>query len=102
MQLNQVKIIYYFTGDFNVNIDRNLTSDSISNDYQYMFTRNGVSCMITKPTRVTSNSSSLINHILTNDINNIIHPGVIRKNLLRTIYRFFVFCQKIFAFSTKN
>ena len=71
MQLNKDKNIYYITGDLNVNINRNLTSDSTSNDYyQYMLTSNGVSCMITKPARVTPNSSSLINHILTNEINN--------------------------------
>ena len=58
MQLNKDKKIYYFTEDFNVNIERNLTSDSTSNDHQYTFTRYGVSCMITKPTQVTSNGSS--------------------------------------------
>ena len=88
MQLHKDKKIYYITGDFNVNIDRNLTSDSTSNDY--MPTSNGVSCMITKPTRMISNSSSLIDHILTDDINNTIHPGVIQTDLLSDHYP--VFC----------
>ena len=94
IQLNKDKKIYYIMGDFNVNIDGNLTSDSTSNDYyQYMLTSNGISCMITKPTRVTSNRSSLIDHILSNDINKTIHV---------TIIRFFVFFQKMCVFVTKN
>ena len=51
---------------------------------------NGVSCVITKPTRVTPTSSSLIDHILTNDMNNTIHPGVIQTDLLSDHYP--VFC----------
>ena len=39
---------------------------------------------------MTSNSSSLIDHILTNDINNTIHPGVIQTDLLSDHYP--VFC----------
>ena len=74
----------------NTYLDRNLTSDSTSIDYQYILTSNGVSCMITKPTRVTPNSSSLIDHILTNDINNTIHPGIIQTDLLSDHYP--VFC----------
>ena len=102
MQLIKIKKNYYITGDFNVNIDRNLTSDSTSNDYQHMFTSNGVSCMITKPTQMTSNISSLIDHILTN-INNTIHPGVIQTDLLSDHYPFFfVFCQKMCVFLTIN
>ena len=57
-----------------------------------MLTSNGVSCMITKPIiiRVTPNSISLIDHILTNDINNTIHLGVIQTDLLSDHYP--VFC----------
>ena len=55
-----------------------------------MLTSNGVSCMITKPTQVTPNNSSLIDHILTNDIYNTIHPGVIQTDLLSDHYP--VFC----------
>ena len=55
-----------------------------------MLTSNGASCVITKPTRVTPNSSSLIDHILTNDMNNTIHPGVIQTDLLSDHYP--VFC----------
>ena len=89
MQLNKDKNIYYITGDFNVNIGRNLTSNSTITNYQYMLTSNGVSCMITKPTRVISNSSSLIDYILTNHINNTIHSGVIQTDLLSDHYPFF-------------
>ena len=39
---------------------------------------------------MTSNSSSLTDHILTNDINNTIHPGVIQTDLLSDHYP--VFC----------
>ena len=102
IQLNKDKKIYYITVDFNVNIDRNLPSDSTSNDYQLMLTSNGVSCVITKPTRVTPTSSSLIDHILSNDMNNTIHPGVIQTELLSDIIRFFVFCQKMYVFLTIN
>ena len=74
--------MFYITGDFKLNFNRNLTSDSTSNDYQYMLISNGVSCLIIKATRMTSNSSSLIDHILTNDIDNTNHPGVIQTDLL--------------------
>ena len=102
MQLNKDKKIYYITGNFKVNIDRNLTSDSNSDDYQYMLTSNGVSCVITKPTRVTPNSSSLIDHILTNDMNNTIHPGVIQTDLLSDHYPVFCVLSKNVGFLNHN
>ena len=46
--------------------------------------------IITKPTRVTPNSSTLIDHILTNDINNTFHPGAILTDVLSGHYP--VFC----------
>ena len=98
IQLNKDKKIYYITGDFNVNISKNLPSDSTSNDYQHMLTSNGVSCVITKPTRVTPTSSSLIDHILTIDMNNTIYPGVIQTDLLSDHYPVFCFVKKC-AFS---
>ena len=60
-----------------------------------MLTSSGVSCVITKPTQVTSDTSSLIDHILTNDINSTIHPGVIQTYLLSDHYPFFCVCQKL-------
>jgi len=34
-----------------------------------------------KPTRVTSDSSTIIDHIITNDIQHNLHPAVIEENL---------------------
>jgi len=57
-----------------------------ANDYLNMLHSNGISNLITKSARVMSNTSSLINHILTNDIQSTITPGIIQTDLLRDHY----------------
>lgn len=88
MQLNQNKKTFYIAGDFNINT-ADTCSSPVINDYKNMLNSSGISCIITKPTRVTSSSSSLIDHILTNDIHNTIHPGVVQTDMLSDHYPIF-------------
>ena len=46
-----------------------------------MLTSNGGFLLIDKPTRVTTTSSSIIDHIITNDNNSILYPCIIRSGL---------------------
>ena len=72
----------FLIGDFNINLTSssntlvNLASDCINLLASY-----GYFPLITIPTRVTRNSSTLIDHILTNDSLHAIKPGVIRTDL---------------------
>ena len=62
----------------------NLSPDSCSNDaqsYLDMLTSKSFTPLITKPTRVTSNSSSIIDHILTNCMSHYVFPGIIESAL---------------------
>ena len=75
MQLGVGKHKYYIVGDFNINIDdknRSVNSDM----YLNMISSNGGFFPIDKHTRVKGNSRSLIDHVITNDISNIIFPCV--------------------------
>jgi len=42
---------------------------------------NGAFHLITKPTKVTDNSSTVIDHIITNDVVHKLHPSVILSDL---------------------
>ena len=46
-----------------------------------MLTSNGAFLLFDKPTRVTYTSSSIIDHIITNDNINILYPCIIRSGL---------------------
>ena len=64
----------YILGDLNINADPNNSTES-STDYMHMLSSN--CCMlIDKPTRVGNISNTIINHVITNDTSNIIHPAI--------------------------
>ena len=73
--LNKDSECYYILGDFNINleIEKNIP---ISMRYLIMLISYGAFPLITKPTRVTENSSSIIDHIISNDIKHPILPGI--------------------------
>ena len=58
----------YILGDFNINLlnsnNHNLSSDFLDLSFEYSFLP-----LITRPTRITNNSSTLIDNIFTNDLN---------------------------------
>ena len=71
---------YYILGDININVSDEVQSSSKS-DYVNMLAANNTHQLITKLTRVTDGSKSLLDHILTNDCKNPITPGVILNDL---------------------
>ena len=57
------------TGDFNYNLF-NIQHHADTSNYYNMMTSNSFRTLITKPTRMTDNTSTLIDHIWTNDMSN--------------------------------
>ena len=72
--------IFYAHGDFNINIDKsNRTNTAI--EYLNIILSNGALPIITIPTRVTSSSSTIIHHIITNDFKHNLTPFVIQEDM---------------------
>ena len=71
---------FYLMGDINLNISESDCSSSSIN-YLSMLESNGVFQLKAKPTRVTKNSASLIDHIFTSALSNPIFPGIILNNI---------------------
>ena len=96
--LNKDSECYYILGDFNINleIEKNIP---ISMRYLIMLISYGAFPLITKPTRVTENSSSIIDHIISNDIKHPILPGIFETCNVCDHYP--IFC-KIGTLMTKN
>ena len=61
-------------GDININLSTNTT---LTSDYMRLLHSNAFCNLITKPTRVTSTTQTIIDHILTNDNESIMTPGVL-------------------------
>ena len=73
---------YYILGDININVSNmSSTQSTYSDAYLNMLTSNEAFLLIDKPTRVTNTSGSIIDHIITNDNNNILYPCIIRSGL---------------------
>ena len=66
----------YLVGDFNIDIASNFASDYIN-----LLASNGYFPLVTLPTRVTETSSTVIDHIITNDHKHSIIPGIIKSDL---------------------
>ena len=64
--LNKSKSVYYIAGDTNINSLKS-NSDSLIKNYLNMIYSQGCIPTITHPTRITSTSSTLIDHIYTNN-----------------------------------
>ena len=70
----------YMLDDININI---LPESCTTNDLNYssMLASKGLFSLITKPTRVSATSSTLIDHIFTNSIADKLYPGVILNDI---------------------
>ena len=86
--IEQLKISkVYLIGDININlspaIDAFNDSSNVNgaNDYVNMLASNGYFPLITLPTRVTSVSSIINDHLITNELKNIISPDIIKTDL---------------------
>jgi len=78
----------------NINIDFNCTTSTATN-YINKLISCGAIPVITIPTKVTSETSSIIDRILTNDMSPIITPGVIETDLVSDHYP--IFCRVDYA-----
>ena len=79
-KLTSEKRTFYILGDININISES-NSGVQANNYINIITSNGAFNIITKPTRVTPISATLIDHVTTNDITHIIVPLIILGDL---------------------
>ena len=80
--------LYYILGDFNINILKSKRT-SRSHDYINLIVANGAVPIITKPTKVTPESYSIIDHIITNDSNHQIDSCIFEVDVIRTTFRFY-------------
>ena len=78
-QLTKINQLFYILGDLNINIKTNNISLQAFKFFN-IAESNGTIHLITKPTRVTSGSRSIIDHIITNDLVHKISPFVILSN----------------------
>ena len=74
--LNQNGNKAYIFGDINLDLNPQQTSSPMS-DYLQTLNSNGFTSLITNPARVTLNSETVIDHLLTNDCESKLTPGVI-------------------------
>ena len=71
-RLVELQKTYYILGDFKINIQKFNRTNAAHNCIN-LIVSNGAILIITKPTRVTPESSSIMDHILTNDSNQILY-----------------------------
>ena len=74
--LDNQNLTYYICGDTNINLIKASTNSGI----KYFFddlTSAGTQVLVNKPTRIVSNSASLVDHLYTNDPVNKLTPGII-------------------------
>ena len=74
------KRTFYILSDININISES-NSGIQANNYINTIISNGAFNIITKPTRVTSISATLIDHVIINDITHSIVPLIILSDL---------------------
>ena len=79
MKITKTNQTFYLCGDFDVNILPESSNPS-ANDFLNMILGNSAFPTITIPTRVTENSKTIIDNIITND-SNIILPGIIQTDI---------------------
>ena len=73
------KLCFLF-GDFNINI-LNADSHVPTNDFIHLMYSNGFYPLISKPTRITSHSATLINNIFSNDLDNHKFSGILWSDI---------------------
>ena len=79
-KLSSSKQIYYLICDFNIDLKKKSRSNSAKN-YIDTLIANGAVPLITIPTRVTDKTSTIIDHVITNDVKHHISPAVLEVNL---------------------
>ena len=78
--LKSERKIVYITGDFNLNLF-NIDSDENVVNLVSIFTSSNFVCTISNPTRVTSSTSNLLDHIWTNNGSNLVDCGILHNTI---------------------
>ena len=78
--LNKSNKKFLIFGDLNLNTT-GCNQHPHAKDYLNILSSNAAFPLITKPTRITSTSSTLLDHIITNIIQNILLLGILRSDL---------------------
>ena len=73
--------MFYIIGDINIDINRTNQNSPQADRYMHVITSNGTFFLITKPTRVTDKTATVIDCIIANDIAHSILPRVIPTSL---------------------
>ena len=81
--LSHKKKVYYILGDFNINLHRDNRVNS-ANLYINSVLSHGAIPLITKSTRISNNSSTIIDHIITNDSKHESQSFIVKSDLLTT------------------
>ena len=77
---NKKKRPFYIMGDFNIDLLK-IFKNEIIGQYANMLLGSMCKCLIDIPTRVTSKSKALIDHIYTNDIKHRINSGILVSDI---------------------
>ena len=78
--LSKSKANFYILGDFNINLHHANRSHSAT-EYINTIISNRAVPLITKPTTVTDTSSTIIDHIITNNFKSNLYPAVIKVDI---------------------
>ena len=79
--LNKSKGIYYIVGDFNINL-LNSNNNTVIKSYSNMIYSQGCLPIITQPTRITENSSTLIDHVYTKNTTKEMNSFILLHDLI--------------------
>lgn len=79
-KINREGKVCFLLGDFNINLFHS-ESHSLTADFLNMLYTNSLYPLITKPTRVTASSATLIDNIFTNSLNNVWKSGVFYSDI---------------------
>ena len=79
-KINDKKKEFYILGDANINLLHYSSKTSVKH-YVDLLNANICRCVIDKPTRVKTNSATLIDHIYTNVISSTLSPGIIATDI---------------------
>jgi len=74
-KLSSCNCPYYILGDFNMDFLK-INSNSSVSDFKNFTNCYGIHCLINTPTRITDHSSTLLDHLCTNESRITIHSGI--------------------------
>jgi hypothetical protein len=91
--INEVGIPAHVTGDFNIDVLKFKSNDYV-NEYVNGVFLNGFLQIITGPTRCTSNTATLLDHVLTNDMRSTYESCII-INKISDHFPIVAFCENV-------